>query len=119
METQIIDLDLPTKISTNKIYSGTHWTERKKLKDLYVWNFLIVASKIKPIDRCELEFEFEFKNKPLDCDNCSFMAKLLVDCLRHYQKLIDDTPKYLSSIKISSKKGKKDKVRIIINGFDF
>lgn len=115
MEKQIVELDLPKKISTNLIYSGVHWRERMKHKDLYIWSFLQVASEIKPVDNCCLEFEFTFKSKPLDCDNCSYMAKLLIDCLRHCQKIKDDTPEYIKSIKITSCKGKKDSVKIIVD----
>ena len=112
---QIVELNLPQKISTNLIYGGVHWTTRAKHKDLFVWAFLQVASKIQPVDNCCLEFEFEFKSKPLDCDNCSYMAKLLIDCLRHYGKIKDDTPDYVKSIKITSRKGKKDSVKIIVD----
>lgn len=114
-ELQVIEVKLPQKISTNLIYGGVHWVTRKKHKDLFVWSFLEVASKIRPVESCNIEFEFEFKSKPLDCDNCSYMAKLYIDCLRHYGKLKDDTPKYLKSIKITSKKGNSDKVKIILD----
>ena len=43
------------------------------------------------------------------------MAKLLIDCLRHYGKIKDDTPDYVKSIKITSCKGKKDSVKIIVD----
>ena len=35
-----IELELPKKISTNKIYEGVHWTQRAKDKDLFLWAFL-------------------------------------------------------------------------------
>ena len=115
MEKQIVELDLPIKISTNAFYSGTHWATRKKYKDMFAWAMLPVMGKIKPVDNCCLEFEFEFKTKPLDCDNCGILVKLIIDNLRHYQKIKDDTPEYVKSIKISSKKGKKDSVKIIVD----
>lgn len=110
-----IELELPKKISTNKIYEGVHWTQRAKDKDLFLWAFLPIVSKIPVIESCDLEFEFEFKSRPLDCDNCSYMTKLLIDCLRHYNKIKDDTPQYIKSIKISSAKGNVDKVKILID----
>ena len=114
MVEQVVEFELPEKLSTNKIYEGVHWTVRKKHKDLFLWCFVGVASKIKPVDNCDLEFEFGFKSKPLDCDNCSYMAKLLIDCLRHFNKITDDTPQYVKSVKISSQKSDKDKVKIKI-----
>ena len=116
MVEQVVELELPEKLSTNKIYEGVHWAIRKKHKDLFLWAFIGVASKIKPVDNCDIEFEFGFKSKPLDCDNCSYMAKLLIDCLRHYNKLPDDTPEYLKSIKITSRKDSKNRVIIKICG---
>ena len=115
MVKQVIEFNLPQKLSTNNIYEGVHWATRKKHKDLFLWGFLEVASKIKPVDNCCLEFEFEFKQRPLDCDNCSYMVKLLIDCLRHYGKIEDDTPEFIRSIKISSTKCKADKVKIIVD----
>ena len=109
------EISIPEKISTNKIYSGVHWATRARHKDLFVWNFLGVASDIPVIESCDLEFHFEFKQRPLDCDNCSYMTKLLIDCLRHYGKLKDDTPNIVKSVKITSKKGNEDKVKILID----
>lgn len=115
MVEQIINFEFPKKISTNAIYSGVHWSVRKKHKDLFLWSFIGVASKIKPVDNCCLEFEFEFKNKPLDCDNCAYLVKLLIDCLRHYGKIKDDTPEFVKSIKITSRKSNKNNVIIKIS----
>ena len=114
MEKQIIEFDLPIKVSTNAFYSGTHWASRKKYKDILAWGMLPVIAKILPIKKCFMEFEFEFKSKPLDCDNCGILVKLIIDNLRHHNKIKDDTPDYIESIKITSRKGLKDSVRIII-----
>ena len=86
MAKQTIEFTLPKKLSTNNIYEGVHWATRKKHKDLFIWAFIEVASQIKPVDKCDLEFEFEFKSKPLDCDNCSYMVKLLIDIVGRMQK---------------------------------
>lgn len=111
----IVSMKIPKKISTNKIYEGVHWSQRAKDKDLFLWEFLTIAGKIPTINACELTFDYEFKSRPLDCDNCSYMSKLLIDCLRHYNKIKDDTPDYVKSIKITSKKGDEDNVRITID----
>ena len=110
----IISMKIPKKISTNKIYEGVHWSQRAKDKDLFLWEFLTIASKIPEIESCDLTFDYEFKSRPLDCDNCSYMTKLIIDCLRHYHKIKDDTPDIVKSIKITSKKGDVDKVKILI-----
>lgn len=111
----VVDLSIPQKISTNTIYSGVHWATRARHKDLFIWGFLPVVKDIPVIESCNLTFEYEFKQRPLDCDNCSYMTKLLIDCLRHYGRLKDDTPNIVKSIKITSKKGNEDKVKILID----
>lgn len=109
-----VEFLLPKKISTNAIYSGVHWTTRAKHKDMFVWSFIEVASKIPVFNSCDIEFNYEFKSRPLDCDNCVYMSKLIIDCLRHYNKIKDDTPDIVKSIKITSCKGNDDKVCIKI-----
>ena len=116
MAEQVIEFDIPKKISTNTIYSGVHWATRQHHKDLYIKSFFVIARQITAIAECDLEFDFYFKSKPLDVDNCSYMTKLIIDCLRHFGKIRDDTPNYIHSIKISSKKSSKDKVLIKILG---
>ena len=109
-----VEFLLPKKISTNAIYSGVHWTTRAKHKDMFVWAFIEVASKIPQMNTCDIEFNYEFKSRLLDVDNCVYMSKLITDCLRHYRKIKDDTPDIVKSIKITSCKGKEDKVLIKI-----
>ena len=109
-----VEIELPKKISTNKIYGGVHWALRAKDKDLFVWSMLGAAKDIPVVESCDLEFHYEFKQRPLDCDNCSYMTKLFIDCLRHYGKIKDDTPQVVKSIKITSRKGDVDKVKILI-----
>lgn len=98
--------DLP-KISLNQFYGGIHWSKRKKIKDRY--KFIIKSQTSKVIDYpCDVEYEFWFKSRPLDCSNaCGGMVKLIEDCL-----FVDDSYKMVRSIKISSQKRKDDIVFI-------
>lgn len=105
---QTVEIPLPYKISTNRIYAGSHWSERKRLKDLMRWALVPVITSIKPIPKGILTFDFQFKLRPLDCSNCSFMAKMIEDVLVEHHKIIDDTPKCVEKIIISSTKGAKD-----------
>ena len=115
-QTLAIRFELPQKISTNEIYSGKHWMSRKRHKDIFLWAFLDVVGKIPNYESCDIEFDFEFKGRLLDCDNCVYMCKLIIDCLRHYGKIKDDTPDVVRSIKITSSKGEKDAVILKICG---
>lgn len=105
---QIILKDLP-KISLNQWYSGSHWNNRKTIKDNYK---LIVQSQIKykfTEGPYNVEYEFGFKNRPLDCSNTVAMAKMIEDIL--FPK---DDIKIVQSIKLTSKKAKEDCVIITI-----
>ena len=98
--------DLP-KISLNQFYSGRHWSKRKKIKDNYKW--LISSLTDRVIDYpCDVEYEFWFKQKPLDCSNaCGGMVKLIEDCL-----FANDSYKMVRSIKVTVQKRKDDIVFI-------
>jgi hypothetical protein len=87
---EITLLDLP-KISTNKIYAGVH-----------------IEKKI------ELEFIFYFKSRVLDSSNCSYMGKLLEDCLVAHGVLQDDTIKYVDKVSYQSLRGNQNKTIIKI-----
>lgn len=100
---------LPFKVSTNAIYAGIHWTQRKEHKDQMLWAFLPVVKHLNKVNRCKIRIDFEFARQPLDCSNCSYLAKMIEDCLTHYGIIPDDSPKYITEITISSRKG-RDKV---------
>lgn len=110
MSREIIIHNLP-KLSLNKVYSGVHWTQRKKDKDTYA---LIVKSQFKEVlskeNEYRVHYEFNFKNKPLDISNCVYMLKLLEDIIFE-----DDTYKIVKELKITSLKAKEDFVRITVN----
>lgn len=107
-------LDLP-KISTNKIYAGVHWTGRKHQKDLYLMATKYDMKKIEKIEsKVDLEFIFYFKSRVLDSSNCSYMGKLLEDCLVAHGVLQDDTIKYVGKVSYQSFKGDQNKTVIKI-----
>ena len=107
------------KVSTNKIYAGIHWSGRSELKQNY--RYIALAGKglakitAQPV---KLLFTFYFKGNLLDASNCSLMGKLLEDALVKNGVLIEDKPKYVSSVEYVSKKGKSDKITldIIVKG---
>ena len=98
--------DLP-KVSLNDFYSGNHWSKRKKIKDAY--KLLIKSRTQEIIDYpCDVEYEFWFKSRPLDCSNaCGGMVKLIEDCL-----FANDSYNSVRSIKIAVLKRKEDVVFI-------
>src|SRR5210317_36297 len=96
------------KESTNKIYAGVHWRTRQALKDNYLYEIMACKSQFYtpskyPID---LEIEFEFNGRALDSSNCSFMGKIVEDCLVKIGIFPDDSIKYIRSVKYTAIKGK-------------
>ena len=107
-----IELPLPIKVSTNAIYAGMHWAKRKQIADEY-HRALLPFKGIKihtPVT--QLSFAFSFRTRPLDCSNCSFMAKCLEDAMVMNRLIPSDTPDHVKSIAITSTKGAADAVQI-------
>lgn len=107
----IIQIPLPTKVSTNAIYAGMHWAKRKALADEYHMALIEYRGKKITIPTT-LNFTFTFKSKWLDCTNCGFMAKLLEDSLVINKIIPNDTPDIVESINIRVIKGDRDSVMI-------
>ena len=104
-------IPIPEKVSANAIYAGMHWAKRKKLVDLY--HQALVEYRARKIDTpCRLVFNFTFKGRALDADNCVFMAKMCIDGMRAWGMIEDDTPEHIAAITISSIKGASDLITI-------
>lgn len=104
-----IRFDNIIKVSSNKIYAGMHWRNRAKMKENYkllLYNDLI---KIKPIKhKVNLDFKFYWKGKALDSSNCSYMAKMIEDCLVEKNILSNDSIKEVGEISMESLKAGKN-----------
>jgi Holliday junction resolvase RusA-like endonuclease len=99
--------DLP-KISLNKWYAGTHWTKRNRLKNAYKLALKSQFNGLFSKDKAhKVSFIFYFKSRPLDCDNCSAMIKLINDVLFE-----DDKWDILEIGYIRSLKDKDERVEI-------
>jgi hypothetical protein len=107
--TTIILKFLP-KVSLNKWYSGSHWSDRKKLKDSYT---NIVKAQFKGLfpkgGVYTCQYCFEFEKKPLDASNCVAMVKMIEDIIFE-----DDKFDIVTDITISSRKGQFDKVTVSV-----
>lgn len=106
----IIELKNLPKVSSNKIYAGSHWSYRKKLKDQYIW---LVKSQFKGVLTSKksyiVKYLFEFKRNPLDASNTSYMVKMIEDILFE-----SDGYKVIRGVYMESRKGKEDKLTIDI-----
>ena len=90
------------KLSTNEYYSGKHWSARAGLKDTYS---RIVKAQTKAFfpktGQYEVQYDFSFNNRPLDCSNCSMMVKMIEDILFE-----SDSPNVVKKVTITSCKAK-------------
>lgn len=111
------EMDIPLKISANKIYSGIHFHERMKHKEIYLWNILsqINRNNIELVT-CNLllDFTFKFKSRPLDVSNTFYMIKLIEDSLKNCGIIKDDSLPYVGEIRTRNILANKD--TIIIKG---
>jgi len=90
---------ITSKVSTNAIYSGSHWTKRKKLADEF---HLLVKQAI----RSQLGFKKTFDNpvivdisvkSRLDIDNHGYITKMIIDGMKG-ELIHDDTKKYIQGL---------------------
>ena len=90
------------KVSSNQIYAGMHWRGRHKLKN----DYLFLTNSFKDLEAIEgkvdLDFKFYFKKNALDSSNCSYLAKVIEDCLVHHKVLKGDTIKYVGKVSMES-----------------
>lgn len=111
-----IEMPIPEKVSTNRIYSGLNWRKRAELAQLYHM-CMLQHKKSKEFMLAypvSITYTFSFKKKLLDTTNCAFMSKLLEDGLVKAGILTDDSPEYVAETVIQSKKGDADTVLINI-----
>lgn len=109
-KTILILKDLP-KISLNKWYSSQHWSKRKQQKDNYVWLIKSQTKIVFPKNRqYVVDYEFHFKNNPLDASNTIGLVKLIEDILFE-----DDKWDTILKVSLSSIKDKSEFVQITVN----
>ena len=104
---EIILKNLP-KISLNAWYSGKHWSERDKIKNVY--KMLLCKEKRFYKDKAyKVDAVFEFEKSPLDASNCAAMYKLIED-----QLFENDDYLRVLSVTLASRKAKFNKVILTI-----
>lgn len=97
-----IPIEMNSNWSLNKIYSGKHWSTRKRdadaVHDAIKWTLMTRNPRPK-VFPCPVEIEIEYDCR-LDIDNCGYMSKLIIDGLKGIV-IKDDTKKYVVSLKQS------------------
>lgn len=95
----VIDFKVTSEYGMNKLYSGVHWTVRKRQAD-YIHSLvqtILYMNKVprKPFKR-PVKVSISY-NSRLDIDNHSYLSKLIIDGLKGYL-IEDDTRKYLINL---------------------
>ena len=91
------------KVSTNKIYASRHWSFRKNAKDSYKSWFNKYKNNFPKFDyKVNLDFKFYWYKKPLDSTNCSFIIKMIEDCMTKNGIIKDDTIEYVGKVSMES-----------------
>ena len=98
-----LNLDLVPP-SLNDMYSGQHWTKRKKSKDLWRGYFASIQKDIPKFKKFPIAIEVIVHRKDKrrrDADNAIVAAKLGNDSLVALGKIPDDNSKFIKWVKCS------------------
>lgn len=90
-----IPLKINSKLSLNKIYKGCHYAIRAKDKQRIA---KIVKANVPLKLQCfqrPVRIKMSFKSR-LDVSNHAYLFKILEDCLRDLNYILDDTDKYVA-----------------------
>lgn len=112
-----IKFTIPGKaISWNIYFAGTHWTQRKKKSDARKWEVKAALLKAriprKALDK-SVGIEFDcYMIRQIDADN--IMVKEIIDGIRDWGLLKNDSPKFVKYIKINVYKGKPERIEVCL-----
>ena len=94
-----IDFKVTGEYGINKLYSGVHWTVRKRQADFIhsLVQTTLYANKVpKKAFTKPVKVTISYNSK-LDIDNHSYLSKLIIDGLKGYL-IEDDKRKYMVSL---------------------
>jgi len=101
-------IEIPEKVSLNRIYAGIHFRERSEHKE--DWHYAVMEAKIpkyKGSYPVEMHYHFRVNGSQLDISNHAYMLKMCEDALVHNKIITDDTQEYISKVSITAQKQKK------------
>lgn len=108
-------IELPQKVSLNRIYAGVHFTERAEHKEDY--HYAVMDAKPKKYTGeypVEMHYHFKLNGSPLDISNHAYMVKMVEDGLVACGIIVDDTQKYVSKISVTSEKQVKGEPDVVV-----
>lgn len=109
-----IPLKITSKLSTNKIYEGVHWTirarDKNNIRKIATPLFRGVKTFQKPVT-----IKMSFKSR-LDVSNHSYLFKIIEDVLKECKVITDDTEKYVNKCIIAKQKEFNGVIVEVIDG---
>jgi hypothetical protein len=108
---QTIEIIIPEKLSTNKVYNLHHFAKAKWNKDIYQSvKVAVIQQKIKPIKEYPIicTYIFHSAGRSLDLINLGAMIKAIEDGLRYANILKDDTLKEVCQITLLEEKSDRE-----------
>lgn len=103
--------------SLNNWLSGTHWRTKNRQKDEWhgiMWAAIVDAKLPKKLNTPLTLSVTQVCKRLRDVDNGIISAKFFLDTLRLHGYIPDDTPEFVSEVRLRSVKGKEDKCLIEI-----
>jgi hypothetical protein len=102
----------------NMFFSRRHWTWRKRQTDEWVLAFGMAYKAAKLPDRLNwpvtVSATLYSKRQPRDTDSAIIAVKFAQDALVEYGYLPNDTPQYIPTVILSSKKSEDGEDKMVI-----
>lgn len=85
-----------------------HWGAYKRLKKAVEVQIVAFGDSIPdhPIDPCEIKIvrNYGYRKRAFDADNLVGSAKIVIDCLRDLDIIVDDRPAHMRSLEVDQTK---------------
>ena len=109
----VVDFKVTGEYGMNKLYSGCHWTVRKRQAD-FIHSLITTALYVNKVPKQPFKDPVKVSisyNSRLDIDNHSYLSKLIIDGMKGWV-IQDDTKKYIRELDQKFWEGQGIKVEV-------
>ena len=95
----VVDLKVNSEYGMNKLYSGVHWTVRKRQAD-FIHSLIQTTLYVNKVPKMPFKSPVKVSisyNSRLDIDNHSYLSKLIIDGMKGWL-IQDDTKRYVREL---------------------
>jgi hypothetical protein len=100
--------DVPPGMNGQNGLLRMHWSERKRIKGKFTWLIHEKQFPKKP-NKFRLKIINHYSNVPMDWDNLASRLKIVGDALKFAQRIKDDSPEFITELKLDQRKVKTRK----------